>query len=87
MDGEGYFTKLANDVLQAADQVAARLEDSISVIFQGDGRPKDASSPPPSNSQYDDNGDDMEEALRNNPLHDIADGVLGDIMKNQVTRE
>jgi hypothetical protein len=40
MAAENFLTKIANDVLQAADNVATRMEEGLSVIMTG-GLPKE----------------------------------------------
>jgi hypothetical protein len=96
---ERFFTKVANDVLAASEQLSNRLEDGIAAILTGDlalkkkegGAGADSGSGPGSGSvppQYEDEFDDQfeipEEELRHNPLQGIAESVVGGIMGGQV---
>lgn len=86
MSESNFFVKMANNVLEAADVVAARLDESLTLVFSGD---KDSTKGPTdfgSDSVPDDDQDDFsDEDIGNyNPLQDMTDGVLGGILQDQV---
>jgi hypothetical protein len=92
---ERFFTKVANDVLAASEQLSNRLEDGIAAILNGDlalkqkedGSGAGSSSgsvPPQYEHEFDDQFEILEEELRHNPLQGIAESVVGDIMGGQV---
>jgi hypothetical protein len=94
---ERFFTKVANDVLAASEQLSNRLEDGISAILTGDLALKQkeggadagagagsGSVPPQYEEEFDDQFDIPEEELRHNPLQGIAESVVGGIMGGQV---
>lgn len=74
-----FWSKLANDILDAADQVATRMEEGIATLISGETQPKGSRA----SSSEDFGGDDMED-FGGSPLEGIADSVIGDIMSNQV---
>jgi hypothetical protein len=86
-----FFKKLSNDVLEATEQVANRMEEGLALLFNGGEpqrnnagqNPASADHNPPFH-EYDDEQEHLEEAFRNNPLQGIADSVVGDIMSGQV---
>jgi hypothetical protein len=95
MAEESFFGKLANDVFEATEQIAARLEEGLNVLMTGDlpGLEKQESRQEISEPTEEDlenlSEEEVQDLLRqemmmNSPLEGIADGVLGDIMKNQV---
>jgi hypothetical protein len=72
----GFFSKIANDVLDATEKLTARMEDGLSAMLtavQGDG------TIPASDSQ-----EIQDDDLDASPLQGIAESVLGGIMKGQV---
>jgi hypothetical protein len=94
---ERFFTKVANDVLAASEQLSNRLEDGIAAILTGDLALKQkeggadagagagsGSVPPQYEHEFDDQFDIPEEELRHNPLQGIAESVVGGIMGGQV---
>jgi hypothetical protein len=85
MSESNFFVKMANNVLEAADVVAARLEESLTLVFSGD---KDTTKDPAdfgSDTMPDDGQDDFsDEDIGYNPLQDMTDGVLGGILQDQV---
>lgn len=82
MAAERFFTKLTNEVLEATEQVATRLEESLTLVFGGNvaKTPAEFSDAP----THEDVGD-LEGALRDNPLQGMADSVLGKILDSQVS--
>jgi hypothetical protein len=93
---ERFFTKVANDVLAASEQLSNRLDDGISAIFtehapkmkqqDGAGAGSGSGSVPPQadDFEFDDQFEIEEEELRHNPLQGMAEKVVGDIMGGQV---
>lgn len=95
MAAERFFAKVTNDVLQATEQVANRFEESLTLIFgnsaakdtaAGSGGASAAERSTKFHQEFDNNDqDDLEEALRDNPLQGMADSVLSGIMGGQVS--
>jgi hypothetical protein len=84
MSESNFFVKMANNVLEAADVVAARLEESLTLVFSGD---KDNTNGPAAADFGSDSvpeDDFSEEDIGYNPLQDMTDGVLGGILQDQV---
>jgi hypothetical protein len=90
---ERFFTKVANDVLAASEQLSNRLDDGISAIFTehapklkegGAGAGSGSVPPQQDNFEFDDQFEIEEEDLRHNPLQGMAEKVVGDIMGGQV---
>lgn len=85
---ERFFAKLTNDVLEATEQVANRMEEGLSLIFGGDakggGIGGELAARATGHQQFDQHEDGLEEALRDNPLQGIADNIVGGIMGRQV---
>jgi len=92
---ERFFTKVANDVLEATEQVANRMEEGLTLLFNsGKLQEKnaaaaaaahdDSSDYVPFGDEYDEQAH-LEEELRNNPLQGIADSVVGGIMTGQAS--
>lgn len=90
---ERFFTKVANEVLAASEQLSNRLEDGIAAILTGELAPKQqqdgagagsGSVPPQFEHEFDDQFEIPEEELRHNPLQGIADSVVGGILGGQV---
>jgi hypothetical protein len=91
---ERFFTKVTNDILQAAEQVANRMEEGLSLVFGSGGAAKGAADTTSRQRhgaadfstvyQHDGDDADLEEALQGNPLLGIADSVVGGIMDGQV---
>lgn len=85
MAAERFFTKIANDVLQASEQIATRMEEGLGVVFRGESStkpPQQQETAPRTPTFEDDN--DMEELLMGNPLQGMAESVLQGIMEGQV---
>lgn len=82
-EAEGVFAKLANQVLEAAEQIVARVDEGVSVLMHGElptaarGNIMD-----PGASDFD--IDYIDEDMAGSPLEGIAESVLGDIMGGQV---
>jgi hypothetical protein len=83
----GVFGKIANEILEAAERVATRIEEGISVLSSG-------KLPDATNEDADTGGDPimtqeedlvMDDYLDGSPLEGIANSVLGDIMGGQVS--
>jgi hypothetical protein len=85
MSESNFFVKMANNVLEAADVIAASLEESLTLVFSGDKDnargPADFGSDAVPNEDHDDFSD---EDVGYNPLQDMTDGVLGGILQDQV---
>lgn len=87
---ESFFTKLSNDVLEATEQVANRMEEGLALLFNGGDSQRNHAGQNPASADHnpfrddDDDQEHLEEELRNNPLQGIADSVVGDIMIGQV---
>lgn len=93
---ESYFSQIANDILQSAEQIVNRVEEGISVITTGKLPSQDnvgsstvdpihstADSRSYDNTEYDDEeftDEEMEEILLHNPLPGMTEQVLGSIM-------
>jgi hypothetical protein len=88
MAAERFFAKIADDV----EQIAARMEEGLGVIFGavGESSPTSSSAGEPTSptpAVFDDGDEadpDMEELLRGNPLQDMTESVLQGIMQGQV---
>ena len=84
----GIFGKIVNEILQATEHVAARMEEGVSVLLTG-------KLPGATNEETNMGGepivpskeDDllMDEDIVGSPLEGIADSVLGDIISGQVS--
>jgi hypothetical protein len=85
---ERFFTKVANDVLEASEQLSNRLEEGIATILNGDLAPKQHAQEDQQQQQqgppHDDQFEIDEEELRHNPLQGMAESLVGDIMSGQV---
>eukprot|EP00540_Astrosyne_radiata_P005049 CAMPEP_0116844460 /NCGR_PEP_ID=MMETSP0418-20121206/12705_1 /TAXON_ID=1158023 /ORGANISM="Astrosyne radiata, Strain 13vi08-1A" /LENGTH=260 /DNA_ID=CAMNT_0004475425 /DNA_START=38 /DNA_END=817 /DNA_ORIENTATION=+ len=94
-----FFTKVTNEILDASEQLAARLEDGLSVIMSGklSGQEEEAAgekAPTPTSSSQQEMpsfGEDddfvmseVDEDMTTSPLEGIAEGVLKDVFKDQV---
>lgn len=96
MSEESFFGKLANDVFQATEEIAARFEEGLSALMTGDlpdseihqhgSEPMDLQSEEDLNNLSEEQLQKLihQELMENSPLEGIADSVLGDIMKNKV---
>jgi hypothetical protein len=89
---ERFFTKIANDVLEASEQIAARMEEGLGVVFGGAGgqqpaEPGDETATPTAPGDEEEADVDMEELLRNNPLRGMTESVLQGIMQGQVSNK
>ena len=89
---ESFFKRLSNDVLEATEQVANRMEEGLALLFNG-GEPDRSNAgqipAPTDNNPFQGADDDhdqenLEEEFRNHPLQGIADSVVGDILSGQV---
>ncbi len=91
MAAERFFTKIAQDVLDATERLANHLDDHFSQIFgrsnddrtDGNDTGRDSSTDKDFNI-IDDN--DEEDATAGSPLQGMADQVLNGIMDGQVGR-
>jgi hypothetical protein len=87
---ERFFTRLTNDVLEATEKVANRMEEGLSLIFNNDAKGAGIGGGPAAHATgsqppYDNNDEeDLEESLRGNPLQGMAESVVGGIMGAQV---
>ena len=88
---ESIFERVTNEILEASENIATRFEEGLSVLMTGsivdklnEGAPK---SPPTGNEAIPDvDGEEfMMDDDMGNPLPGIADSVLGDILKDQVS--
>jgi hypothetical protein len=95
MAAETFFGKIANDVFEATEQIATRMEEGITLITTGQlpNQHQGGNAEPTNLDEFDfDNlseediqkllGDEM---MQNSPLSGIADSVIGDIMAGQVS--
>jgi wobble nucleotide-excising tRNase len=91
---ESYFARVANDILQSADQIVTRMEEGISVLMTGE-LPKTVDDIPPAennNNNFDFDSDDADDIdnfdtsgiLDGSPLQGMAEQVLDGIMRSQV---
>lgn len=81
MAAERFFTKIANDVLDASEQIATRMEEGLGVVFGESKTLPQAEIPDFGN----DNDEEEELLLMDNPLQGMADDVLRGIMEGQGT--
>jgi hypothetical protein len=90
MATESFLTKQVNDVLEATEKLSNMLEEGITALMTG-GIPSKTSAGSSTGSEFDETGmtdeDLMDEGpvMMEHPLQGIADSVLGDIMKGQVS--
>lgn len=94
---ESYFTKIANEVLEASEKLTNRLEEGINLLlgeFEGGASaggsgsgPSQPQQPGASDSEFEgwDEDMDMEDMDDGSPLKGIAESVMGDIMAGQVS--
>lgn len=89
---ESYFTKVANEVLDASEKLAYRLEEGLNLFLGGevDGASSSGSASKPHQGAASDNEfegweDDMDGMDAGSPLDGIAQSVMGDIMAGQVS--
>lgn len=96
--GEGLLDRLANEVLEASEQIVTRFEEGISVLTTGE-LPQQVASDDAAGHEMP-NLDDMdiddlseeevqrlleEQLMDNSPLEGIASSVIGDIVSKQVS--
>ena len=84
---ESYFSKIANDILEAADQIVTRFDEGLNVILSGK-LPEGGGVTPGTTSENvlgpdNDLFMDMDEDMHGSPLEGMADSVLKDIIKGQ----
>lgn len=83
---ERFFNKVANDVLEASDQITNMLE-SVYTSFYGETQEGDGNNDEQVGAESfipsDITEEDIEE-LRKSPLEGMTESVMGDIMANQV---
>lgn len=89
MAKSGLFGKIANEILEATERVAARIEEGISVLSSGK-LPGATNEESPMDSDSDtimaqDEGLHMDDFMDGSPLEGIADSVIGDLMGGQVS--
>lgn len=88
-----YFQRVANDVLKAAEDMSARIEDGLMAMLKGDlpnaaTNTEGGSAPPPTADGFAGDEDfEMEDDFMNSPLEGIAGSVLGDLMQNSAKPE
>jgi len=80
---ERFFSKVANDVLQASEHLSNRLEEGVSAILTGE-PPKEKQEAPNTGDDEEDEFEMIDEDLMNSPLEGIAESVMGDILQGQV---
>jgi hypothetical protein len=86
---ESYFAKVANDVLEATEQIATRMEEGLTAIMKGETpKQEDHYDQPILDGMDGEDGEDWltieEELRRSSPLEGIAESVMGNIMAGQV---
>ena len=87
MTAASAFDRLANHILESAEQIATRFEEGLSIVMTGT-LPGEAPAPEQSTSKEFDHDDvlmEMDEDMMGSPLEGIADGVLSDIISKQVS--
>mmetsp|Transcript_50139 Transcript_50139/g.76243 ORF Transcript_50139/g.76243 Transcript_50139/m.76243 type:complete len:246 (-) Transcript_50139:194-931(-) len=94
MAAETFFGKLANDVLEATEHIATRMEEGISVLTTGDlpnaGERGNAQLTNLDEFDLDSLSEEeiqrllSQEIMENSPLSGIADSVIGDIVAGQI---
>ena len=89
---ESYFTKLANDILDASEKLTIRVEEGLNVLWnelEGNNggattRAAEQQQGATIESEFEDL--DQEEGMdESSPLEGIAESVMGDIMASQVS--
>jgi hypothetical protein len=78
-----YFTRVANDVLKASEELSVVLEDGIAAMLNG-GAKAESEPVAPDSAEFE-GFEDIEEELRNSPLQGMAESVLSNLMANQVS--
>lgn len=81
-----FFEKLSNDVLEATEQIADRMEEGIKLMFAGEGS-TNSPTPTPDTGDFtiEEELDDLkEDGLGDTPLRGIAEEQLKNIMENNV---
>lgn len=78
------FDRLANHILESAEQIATRFEEGLSIVMRGT-HSGEAPEQPTSNEFDHDVLMEMDEDMMGSPLEGIADGVLSDIISKQVS--
>lgn len=97
---ERFFEKVAENVLQASEQIVNRMEEGFSVLTTGDlpkGSQQEDTMDSSNEQEFDLDDIDIdnlseeeiqrimaEEMMQNSPLDGIADSVIGDIVAGQV---
>lgn len=81
MAAERFFTKVANDVLDATERLSNAIDDGVSVLLTGS-LPEEQQREAPDIMLEGD--DEAEEMFAHSPLKGMAESVLGDIMQSQV---
>jgi hypothetical protein len=81
---EGVFERLANEVLQASEAFVARFEEGLSAMTGGGALHGQAAHKTPPLHAMEHDGEFAEDDLLRNPLHGIAQEVMGDILSSQV---
>jgi hypothetical protein len=85
MTAASAFDRLANHILESAEQIATRFEEGLSIVMTGK-LPGEAPEQQTSKEfDHDDVLMEMDEDMMGSPLEGIADGVLSDIMSKQVS--
>lgn len=84
---ESYFSKIANDILEAADQIVTRFDEGLNVILSGKLPEVGGATPGTTSDNILGSDNDlfmnMDEEMTGSPLEGMADSVLKDILKGQ----
>jgi hypothetical protein len=80
---EGFFTRVANEVLQASDVLTTRFEEGLSSLFNSDIPSKEPLHNVPHMGDEEDEFE-IEEELMHSPLQGIAQNIMGDVFSSQV---
>lgn len=84
---ESYFTKLANEILDASEKLTNRFEEGLSILWgdlEGSGKDTDSDNAQQFNAENEFEGWEEEAMDDSSPLAGIAESVMGDIMASQV---
>lgn len=82
MAAESFFSKVANDVLQATERIASELEEGLNALFGGSSQHEPSTTMGASENTEPGEEFDQSEAFYN-PLEGFANDVIGDILKDQ----
>ncbi len=79
------FDRLANHILESAEQIATRFEEGLSIVMTGKLSGEEPEQPTNKEFDHDEVLMEMDEDIMGSPLEGIADGVLSDIISKQVS--